>query len=146
MEATTANHSKKRGKGKANDDATPRTRRVWTTKECDVLIRCMMDKFCDKWKAETGQFRAGFFNEVEKALIMALPGTDLRVNPHIDSKIKHWRKQYNLITDMGRLSGFGWDDQQKMVTVDSDEVWNTYVKVNYSFYYLLLFIFLSFYF
>ncbi|GMQ10942.1 hypothetical protein CsSME_00053747 [Camellia sinensis var. sinensis] len=29
---------------------------------------------------------------------------------------------------MLRLSGFGWDDSEKMILVDSDQVWENYVK------------------
>ncbi|KAL7256630.1 hypothetical protein ACSBR1_010545 [Camellia fascicularis] len=72
--------------------------------------------------------RAGFYNECEKKILSAFPGTDLRATPHIDSKIKLWRKQYNTLQDMLKISGFGWDDEQKMVLVDSDDVWLNYVR------------------
>ncbi|CAL5339706.1 unnamed protein product [Camellia sinensis] len=73
-------------------------------------------------------FRASFYNECEKKILSAFPGTDLRATPHIDSKIKLWRKQYNTLQDMLKISGFGWDDDQKMVLVDSDDVWQNYVR------------------
>ncbi|CAL5382364.1 unnamed protein product [Camellia sinensis] len=117
----------RKGKGKTTSSSS-RGRRVWTPKECDVLIRAMRDLFSEKWKADNGQFRAGFYSELEKLIILAFPGTDLRVSPHIESKIKFWRRQYNLITDMLRLSGFGWDDTDKMILVDSEQVWQNYVK------------------
>ncbi|CAL5428121.1 unnamed protein product [Camellia sinensis] len=88
----------------------------------------MRDLFSEKWKADNGQFRAGFYSELEKLIILAFLGTDLRASPHIESKIKFWRRQYNLITDMLRLSGFGWDDTDKMISVDSEQVWQNYVK------------------
>ncbi|CAL5441922.1 unnamed protein product [Camellia sinensis] len=95
---------------------------------CDVLIRAMRDLFSEKWKADNGQFMCGFYSELEKLIILAFPGTNLRASPHIESKIKFWRRQYNLLTDMLRLSGFGWDDSEKMILVDSDQVWENYVK------------------
>ncbi|GMP94802.1 hypothetical protein CsSME_00044107 [Camellia sinensis var. sinensis] len=128
MDDTTATSGcRKKGKGKGTASSS-RGRRVWTPKECDVLIRAMRDLFSEKWKADNGQFRSGFYSELEKLIILAFPGTDLRASPHIESKIKFWRRQYNLLTDMLRLSGFGWDDSEKMILVDSDEVWQNYVK------------------
>ena len=53
----------------------------------------------------------------------------LKASPHIDSKIRKWKKQYGLMFDMLNTSGFGWNDVKKCVEVDSDEVWNSYVQV-----------------
>ncbi|CAL5325160.1 unnamed protein product [Camellia sinensis] len=126
-DTTATSGCRKKGKGKGTASSSS-GRRVWTPKECDVLIRAMRDLFSEKWKADNGQFRCGFYSELEKLIILAFPGTDLRASPHIESKIKFWRRQYNLLTDMLRLSGFGWDDSEKMILVDSDEVWQNYVK------------------
>ncbi|KAF5934076.1 hypothetical protein HYC85_030247 [Camellia sinensis] len=82
----------------------------------DTLANQMYNEWC------------GFYSELEKLIILAFPGTDLRASPHIESKIKFWRRQYNLLIDMLRLSGFGWDDSEKMILVDSDQVWENYVK------------------
>ncbi|KAF5948370.1 hypothetical protein HYC85_014327 [Camellia sinensis] len=79
------------------------------------------DLFSEKWKADNGQFRCGFSFEFEKLIILAFPGTDLRTTPHIESMIKFRRRQYNLLTEMLRLSVFGWDDSEKMILVDSDQ-------------------------
>ncbi|KAL7219932.1 hypothetical protein ACSBR2_012901 [Camellia fascicularis] len=81
-----------------------------------------------RWKLDNNQFRAVIYNECEKKILSAFPGTDLRANPYIDSKIKLWRKQYNTLQDMLNISGFGWDDEQKMVLVDSDDVWQNCVR------------------
>ena len=76
-------------KGKRKTNGTSRSRRVWTKREKEYLITVMNELFTDpKWRLDTGQFRFGFFTEVEKKIIMYFPGTDLRSNPHIDSKIK----------------------------------------------------------
>ncbi|PSS33936.1 Tetratricopeptide repeat protein like [Actinidia chinensis var. chinensis] len=93
-----------------------------------MLIKTMRDLYCDKWKADNGQFRSGFYAELEKHIILTFLGTDLRASPHIESKTKLWRRHYNLLTDMLCLSGFGWDDCSKMVTVDSMDVWETHAR------------------
>ncbi|XP_058776721.1 L10-interacting MYB domain-containing protein-like [Vicia villosa] len=58
--------------------------------------------------------------------------------PHLKPKLKahiEWVKErlktiYEIVYDMQNQSGFGWDDEKKMIKVDSDEVWNEYVKRN----------------
>ena len=84
------------------------TRRFWTKREEEFLLGCMKDLFHQntKWKLDCGQFKGGFYGECEKKIICAFPETDLRVNPHIESKIKMWRRQYNLLQDMLKTSGF----------------------------------------
>ncbi|KAF5953287.1 hypothetical protein HYC85_006143 [Camellia sinensis] len=129
MDDTTATSGcRKKDKGKATTSSS-RGRRVWTLKECDVLIQAMRDLFSEKRKADNGQFRCGFYSELEKLIILAFPGTDLHASSHIKSKIKFWRRQYNLLTDMLRLSGCGWDDFDKIILIDSEQVWQNYVKV-----------------
>ncbi|KAF5939417.1 hypothetical protein HYC85_023676 [Camellia sinensis] len=91
-------------------------RSFWNHREKVFLITTMKD------------FRASFYNECEKKILSAFLGTDLRASPHIDSKIKMLRKQYNTLQDMLNISGFGWDGEQKMVLVDSDDVWQNYVR------------------
>ena len=93
---------------------------------------CMKDLFNQdtKWKLDCGQFKGGLYGECKKKIIRAFPGTDLIPNPHIESKIKMWRRQYNLPQDILKTNGFGWDDVEKIILVDSDDVWDNYVRVN----------------
>lgn len=130
MDDTGTTSSRKKGK----------PRRFWNHREEVFLITTMKDVIASnpRWKLDNNQFRAGFYNEREKKILSAFPRTDLRASPHIDSKIKFWRKQYNALQDMLNISGFGWDDEQKMVLVDSDDVWQNYVRVNLIF--MLLFV------
>ncbi|CAL5346250.1 unnamed protein product [Camellia sinensis] len=116
MDDTSTTSSRKKGK----------PQRFWNHREEVFLITTMKDVIASnpRWKLDNNQFRAGFYNECEKKILSALPGTDLRASPHIDSKIKFWRKQYNALQDMLNMSGFGWNDEQKMVLVDSDDVWD----------------------
>ncbi|CAB4319773.1 unnamed protein product [Prunus armeniaca] len=50
--------------------------------------------------------------------------------PHIESKMRFWRKLYGIIFDMINKSGFAWNDSLKCIEVDSNEAWNTYVQHN----------------
>ncbi|CAL5357091.1 unnamed protein product [Camellia sinensis] len=133
MDDTGTTSSRKKGK----------PRRFWNHREEVFLITTMRDVIASnpRWKLDNNQFRAGFYNECEKKILSAFPGTDLQASPHIDSKIKFWRKQYNALQDMLNISGFGWDDEQKMVLVNSDDVWQNYVRRPFPFYedWLILF-------
>ncbi|KAF7146395.1 hypothetical protein RHSIM_Rhsim04G0178800 [Rhododendron simsii] len=105
-------------------------RRFWNKREEEFLLNTMKDLVIENamWKLDCGMFKGGFFKECGKKIILHFPGTDLRASPHIDSKIKTWSKQYNLLQDMMQSSGFGWDDSEKMVLLDSDDVWENYVR------------------
>ena len=85
------------------------TWRFWTKWDEEFLMGYMKDLFNQdtKWKLDCGQFKGGFYGECEKKIIHAFPRTNLRANPHIKSKIKMWRQQYNLLQDMLKTSGFG---------------------------------------
>ncbi|CAL5336750.1 unnamed protein product [Camellia sinensis] len=110
-------------RGTTSSHKKGKPRRFWNHREELFLITTMKDVTASnpRWKFDNNQFRVGFYNECEKKILSTFPGTDLRATPHIDSKIKLWRKQYNILQDMLKISGFGWDDEQKMVLVDSDD-------------------------
>ncbi|KAL7265388.1 hypothetical protein ACSBR1_003204 [Camellia fascicularis] len=94
----------------------------------------------NEWQASRGMDDTGttssrkkgkprrFWNHHEEVFLITTMKDVIATSPHIDSKIKFWRKQYNALQDMLNISGFGWDDEQKMVLVDSDDVWQNYVK------------------
>ncbi|KAF7129580.1 hypothetical protein RHSIM_Rhsim10G0122700 [Rhododendron simsii] len=120
-----------RGQNGMSKRSGKQPRRFWSKREEEFLISCMRDLVNEdsKGKLDCGQIKAGFYGEGEKRIIRAFPGTNLRAHPHIDSKIKAWRKQYHLLQDMLKLSGFGWDDTEKMILVDSDDVWENFVRI-----------------
>ena len=48
---------------------------------------------------------------------------------NIVSRLKTWDKHCAVISNMLGSSGFDWDWNHNMVKVDSDQVWEDYVKV-----------------
>ncbi|KAI8551147.1 hypothetical protein RHMOL_Rhmol06G0162400 [Rhododendron molle] len=104
-------------------------RRLWTFAEEEALLAAMMECICDKYRAHNG-FKPGYFNEVEKELKKRLPGTTLKVQPNIESKVKGWKEKYNVIVDITRLSGFGWNYTTNSIVVDDENVWKEYEKSN----------------
>ncbi|GFZ10363.1 hypothetical protein Acr_21g0009620 [Actinidia rufa] len=107
---------------------TPRSRRSWRKVEEDALIKVMLAEFSDKWSADNG-FKPGFFSLVEKQLEKVLPESHLKVEPHIESKVKYWRQMYSKVFDILQLSGFGWDHTNKKVEV-VQSVWDEYEKAH----------------
>ncbi|TXG67170.1 hypothetical protein EZV62_008445 [Acer yangbiense] len=75
-----------------------------------------------------GSFRVGTLKNIELRLATILPNCGLRATPHIESKLKTWKKQYGVIYDMINTSGFGWNNVRKCVEVDSNEAWFSYVQ------------------
>ncbi|CAL5403798.1 unnamed protein product [Camellia sinensis] len=82
MDDTGTTSSRKKGK----------PRRFWNHRKELFLITTMKDVTASnpRWKPDNNQFRAGFYNECEKKILI--------------------------------------DDEQKMVLVDSDDVWQNYVR------------------
>ncbi|KAL0416797.1 UNVERIFIED_CONTAM: hypothetical protein Slati_3511600 [Sesamum latifolium] len=66
--------------------------------------------------------------ELESYMLNALPNSDIRSEPHINSKIHVWKKQYSTLTSMMTKSGFGWDENWNMITVEDNSIWEDYVK------------------
>ncbi|KAL8536648.1 hypothetical protein ACS0TY_012009 [Phlomoides rotata] len=53
-----------------------------------------------------------------------LPGTDIMANPHINSKIHVWKKEYGALSNLLSKSGIGWNLTTSMIEVDDEEVWD----------------------
>ncbi|KAI8560799.1 hypothetical protein RHMOL_Rhmol04G0283900 [Rhododendron molle] len=115
----------------AKEGQEKQSRRLWTQKEEEALLVCMLDVVTEKetWKAHNG-FKAGFYVEIEKGLRKLLPGTTLKAQPNIESKVKYWKEKYGQIADMIRLSGFAWNHETNSIEVDSEDVWKEYEKFN----------------
>ncbi|KAK6115744.1 hypothetical protein DH2020_008013 [Rehmannia glutinosa] len=62
-------------------------------------------------------------------MVKALPGTNLKGIPHINSKIHVWKKDYGSLVSMLSHIGICWNDTTKMIEVH-DNVWADYVKVD----------------
>ncbi|KAI8542478.1 hypothetical protein RHMOL_Rhmol08G0140800 [Rhododendron molle] len=123
MESEGTSQSKRTSRKRKHD------RRLWTFAKEQALLAAMMESICDKYRAHNG-FKLGYFNEVEKELKKILPGTTLKAQPNIESKVKNWKVQYAVILDLTRLSGFGWNHTSNSIVVDDENVWKEYEKSN----------------
>lgn len=105
------------------------TRRSWNKIEEEALLTILEDVVSRGGKCDNGSFKPGTINQIEKALQESCPNSGLKATPHIDSKMRKWKKYYGLICDMMNRSGFVWNDVRKCIEVDSEEAWLTYVQV-----------------
>ncbi|KAL8474928.1 hypothetical protein ACS0TY_031372 [Phlomoides rotata] len=94
-------------------------RRSWSKFEEDALIMCLTDVVHAGWKSENG-FRAGFERELEKGMRKIMPGTDIVANPHINSKIHVWKKDYGVLSDLLSKSGIGWNSTNSMIEIEDE--------------------------
>ncbi|KZV50983.1 hypothetical protein F511_15226 [Dorcoceras hygrometricum] len=108
-----------------------KTRSTWTPREEDVLITSLKDVITKGWKSENG-FKAGYVTLLDSAMHAALPGTDLRGNPHINSKVHVWKKTYGTLVTLLGKSGVGCNDTDNTVEA-TDETWETILKADSSF-------------
>ena len=115
--------------GSSNDHSRKVVRRTWTRDEEEALLTILEDVVARGQRCDTGSFKSGTITMIERSLSDMCPQSGLKANPHIESKLKKWKKQYDIVYDMLNKSGFGWNDSLKCVEVDSDEAWRSYVQV-----------------
>lgn len=122
MESQTMSQRSNHGKSKAGP-----SRRSWTTNEELCLLNALKDIVQKGLKCDNG-FKAGYLHHLEEAMVSAFPNTDLKGDPHINSKIHVWKKQYGSLSTMLSRSGFGWNDMCNIIEC-SNQVWADYVNV-----------------
>ncbi|XP_073134865.1 uncharacterized protein [Henckelia pumila] len=112
---------------KGKDKKTDKTRRGWSEREEDVLIQALKEAVIEGWKSGNG-FRAGYLGFLERRMKAAFPETNLRGNPHINSKVHVWKKLYGNLVTMLSKSGVGWNDTEKTIDA-SNETWESLIMV-----------------
>lgn len=119
------------GKQAANEENVTRKLLRWTPAEDRALVTAISDLLdLGGWKADNGQFKNGAWAKVESIMLSKLPDCNKKAKPHIESRVKLLRKQYDAIAEMlgPSASGFGWNDEGKFVTCPQT-VWDDWVKV-----------------
>ena len=112
------------------------SRWAWTKDEEEAMFNILDAVVANGGRADNDTFKSGSYKYIENELEKLLPGSGLKAYPHIDSKIRIWKKSYGVIFDMLNTSGFGWNEVRKCVVVDNDEVWRSYVEVSKEFFFL----------
>lgn len=112
-----------------NGQGKKASRRSWTRNEEEALLNILDDVVARGCRCDNGNFKAGTMVIIEKALKDACPESGLKANPHLESKLRKWKKQYGIVFDMVNNDGFEWNDVKQCVEAQSHEVWQCYVQV-----------------
>ncbi|XP_059298351.1 uncharacterized protein LOC132051072 [Lycium ferocissimum] len=110
--------------------ATPQSRRSWTLEEERTLIDGLKDLCVKGWKADNGTFRPGYMTELELYLNKIHPNCGLKSQPHINSKMKTWKKDYGTIALLKSRSGLGFQYGEGRIIVDDPSKWDEFVKAD----------------
>ncbi|XP_073029208.1 uncharacterized protein [Primulina eburnea] len=105
-----------------------KTRRSWSEREEELLIQALKEASVQGWKSGNG-FRPGYLCFLENRMKFAFPDTNLRVNPHINSKVHVWNKLYGSLVTLLSKSGVGWNDTEKTIEASND-IWEALIKAD----------------
>ncbi|KAL2934389.1 hypothetical protein RDABS01_017508 [Bienertia sinuspersici] len=103
-----------RGRGK--------NKRLWSSQEENPLVEILLEMQNSNWKCDTG-YKTGYQSHIEKKMLERFPYCGLKGKPHIESKIKILKRQLGYILEIQKQasgSGFGWDDELKMITGEKE--------------------------
>ncbi|KAG8379692.1 hypothetical protein BUALT_Bualt07G0115400 [Buddleja alternifolia] len=107
-----------------------KNKRKWKYEEDAKLVDALLDMVnLGTYKADNG-FIPGYLNYVEEKMHVSLPNSGLKAKPHIESRIKTLKKDFNIVYDMlnsPNTSGFGMDPIRKYITADK-AVWDEHLQ------------------
>ncbi|XP_052621641.1 uncharacterized protein At2g29880 [Lactuca sativa] len=109
-----------------------RNYRNWTITEDAKLVEALVNMVnMGGYKADNG-FKSGYLLHLENALKEKIPNSGILGKPHIESRIKTMKKDWQVVYDMvngTNTSGFGYDSSTHSVTAES-AVWDSYIQVH----------------
>ncbi|KAK6160275.1 hypothetical protein DH2020_003656 [Rehmannia glutinosa] len=117
-------------KRKGEDKTCKTTKKKWTPKEDAALIAALSELCNAGWKRETGIFKNGYTSALERKLKSKLPGCNIKASPHIESRLKLLKRQYDAITEMQGAAGMQWDDKDNLLICEDDDVWEEWVQTH----------------
>ncbi|CAA0814098.1 Unknown protein [Striga hermonthica] len=117
-------------KRKGEDNYCKTTNKKWTPEE-DMALIASLAELCDSgWKRKNGIFKNGYTAALERKLKLKLPGCNIKASPHIESRLKLLRRQYEAIREMQGADGIQWVEQDNMVLCRDDKVWEDWIQAH----------------
>ncbi|KAL8470104.1 hypothetical protein ACS0TY_032826 [Phlomoides rotata] len=101
-------------------------RKGWSLHEEQVLSEAMKKIMHEGWKTENG-FKMGYLNLLFTYMKQVFPNTDLKPEPHINSRITVWKRNYHSLFEMLKNTGVGLDSTTKMIEA-TNEQWDAFMK------------------
>ncbi|KAL8507237.1 hypothetical protein ACS0TY_017959 [Phlomoides rotata] len=91
-------------------------RRGWSIREELVLSEAMKKFIRERWKSENG-FKSGYLNLLGTYMKQVI----LKPEPHINSRITVWNKNYHILFEIMKNIGVGLDSTTKMVEATKEQ-------------------------
>ncbi|KAF2289331.1 hypothetical protein GH714_034951 [Hevea brasiliensis] len=100
--------------GKAKNNAH---RRIWT-KEEDMCMTQILPTVHHEGKYKEGDFKPGYLLELENRMTQKVLESSFEAI-HIDSRLSYLKRQFYALHEITeKCNGFGWDNEQTMITDD----------------------------
>ncbi|WCJ24731.1 Carbonic anhydrase [Euphorbia peplus] len=106
-----------------------KNKRFWTMEEDNILVVALFDLSADPYRKCDNGFRNGYMNRLEEVIGKAIHVCGLKASPHIDSRTKTLVAKFRAIVQMLNTSGFKWDDDKHMISVERN-VYDEYCKIH----------------
>ena len=113
-------------------DSQDSVRRKWAPEEDLKLVQALVEHYNEGNNRQETRLQPSYLRILEGKLSKTLPNAGIKAKPHIESRLKTLKKEFQIVHAMlcdPDASGFGWDNVRKCVVAE-DAVWQAYVQVN----------------
>ncbi|XP_016484550.1 uncharacterized protein LOC107805084 [Nicotiana tabacum] len=110
--------------------STPSSRRIWTPVEESALLDGLKKLRADGWRADNETFRRGYLMELEHYLHECHHSSQLKGEPHVNNKVKAWKRCYSNISLLKSRSGLRFQYSDGTIIVDDPKQWDDFIKMD----------------
>ena len=107
-------------------DKQPLKRHIWKSSEDKILLNILKEQTLNGGKDGTGYTKKAWREIQEQFNDSKVDKLELQ---QIKNRHKYYRSCYATMDRLLKLTGFGWDDEDKMIKAE-DEVWEDIISVS----------------